>query len=130
MREARKKLCRTLLPSPIKGEAKTKNSSPLVGEDRGGGADSRPTDAERARLRNQARVWLESELATWTKLLESANGPQRQAIEQTLRHWQQDTDLATVRDDSALGKIPIAEREAWKELWGKVDGLLAKAQAR
>jgi serine/threonine-protein kinase len=86
------------------------------------------TDAERAKLRNQARTWLEAELATWTKLLASANAQQRQAIAETLKHWQQDTDLAGVRDEAELAKLPEVERKAWKSLWAKVETLLAKAR--
>jgi len=129
------------LPSPIKGEEKTdtnavkgvnraesKNSSPLVGEDTGGGSERPLTDGDRAKLRNQAHVWLEAELATWTRLLGSANVQQRQAVAKTLKHWQEDTDLAGVRDEVALAKLPGDEREGWKSLWAKVDALLTKAR--
>jgi serine/threonine-protein kinase len=129
------------LPSPIEGEEKTganavqsvkrgeiETSSPLVGEDRGGGAAPPPADVDRARLRNQARAWLEVELKAWSSLLESAKGhKQRHAIAGTLEHWREDTDLAGVRDEAALAKLPGAEREAWTSLWAKVDRLLANA---
>jgi hypothetical protein len=85
------------------------------------------TDADRAKFRNLARGWLEAELKTWSQLLESAKGDQRQAIAPTLRHWQEDTDLAGVRDEAALAKLPGDEREAWKSLWAEVEALLAKA---
>jgi len=85
-----------------------------------------PTDAQRAKRRNQARAWLEAELATWTKLLGSADIQQRQAIAATLRHWRQDTELASVRDEAALAGLPGDERQRWKSLWAKVDELLAK----
>jgi serine/threonine-protein kinase len=89
------------LPSPAKGEEK---------------------------FRSQARAWLEAELAAWTKLLASANREQRRAIAETLRHWQQDTDLASVRDEAALAKLREDERKAWMSLWANVDALLAKAR--
>jgi hypothetical protein len=105
-----------------------------VGEDRGGGrlsAGGKPSSpksgTDRAKLRNQARTWLEAELATWTKLLTSANREQRQAIIATLKHWQQDADLAGVRDEAALAKLPATEQEQCKALWGRVDALLNKA---
>ena len=85
------------------------------------------TDADRAKFRNQARTWLEAELATWTKLLASASREQRQTIAGTLKNWQQDTDLASVRGESALAKMPDDERKAWRALWADVDALLAKA---
>jgi len=114
--------------SPIKGEATTKNSSPLVGEDTGGGAGARLTDADRTKLRNQARIWLEAELAAWSKLLASANAQQRQAIAETLKDWQQDTDFASVREAAALAKLPDDERGRWKSLWAKVNELIARAR--
>ncbi|HVC93087.1 MAG TPA: hypothetical protein VND64_05320 [Pirellulales bacterium] len=33
-----------------------------------------------------------------------------------LRHWRQDSDLAGVRDETALAALPEEEREAWKDL--------------
>jgi serine/threonine-protein kinase len=99
-----------------------------VQQETSGQAEKPLTDADRAKFRNQARGWLEAELKTWSQLLESAKGDQRQAIAPTLRHWQEDTDLAGVRDEAALAKLPGDEREAWKSLWAKVDGLLAKAR--
>jgi serine/threonine-protein kinase len=92
-----------------------------------GQAEKRLTDADRAKLRNQARTWLEAELKTWSGLLESAEPEQRQAIAETLKHWQIDTDLATVRDEAALAKLPADERDAWKSLWAKVGALLKRA---
>jgi serine/threonine-protein kinase len=116
------------LPSPIKGEEKQTKSSPRVGEDTGRAADAQLTDAERAKLRSQARTWLEAELATWEKLLESAKDQQRQSIAKTLEHWRQDTDLSSIRDEAALAKLPDDERNAWKSLWANVDALLPKAR--
>jgi serine/threonine-protein kinase len=86
------------------------------------------TDADRAKFRNQARAWLEAELATWTKILGSASSQQRQAIAGILKHWQEDTDLVSVRDEAALAKLPDDERKAWQSLWSNVDVLLTKAR--
>ena len=117
------------LPSAIKGEEKTQSSSRLAGEQKIGGGAERPlTGADRAQLRSEARAWLDAELATWTKLLGSASAQQRQAIAATLKHWQQDADLASVRDEAGLAKLPGEEREGWKALWIKVDELLGKAR--
>ncbi len=58
---------------PIKGEEKTQGSSPLVGERARELAEKPLTDADHAQLRNQARTWLEAEVATRTKLLRSAS---------------------------------------------------------
>jgi hypothetical protein len=49
-------------------------------------------------------------------------------IAQTLKHWQEDTDLAGVREPKALEELPEAERQAWRALRAGVDALLACAQ--
>jgi hypothetical protein len=38
-------------------------------------------------------------------------------VQKTLHHWQQDSDLAGVRDPAALAKMPEAERAEWQKLW-------------
>ncbi len=45
-----------------------------------------------------------------------------------MRHWQQDTDLAGIRDKAALDKLPAEERQAFTQLWADVAALLQKAQ--
>jgi eukaryotic-like serine/threonine-protein kinase len=82
-------------------------------------------DAERTRLRRQALDWLRAHLALLTRQIESAN---RAATLQSLRHWQQDSDLATVRDAGSLAKLPDAERKEWEALWADVEALLKRAQ--
>jgi hypothetical protein len=57
--------------------------------------------------------------AAWAK---GTDGALRQ---QKLKHWQQDGDLAAVRDAAALGKLSPAERRAWQRLWADVKALLA-----
>jgi hypothetical protein len=85
------------------------------------------TDTERRNLRNQARTWLRAELARWAKLLESAGEQRRAVIEATLKHWLQDPDLASVRDESAHNTLPDDERQQWQSLWDDVRKLLNRA---
>jgi hypothetical protein len=47
-----------------------------------------------------------------------------------LRHWQQDPDLASVRDENMLGKLPQDEREEWRKLWEEVATQLARLDDR
>jgi serine/threonine-protein kinase len=97
----------------------------------GQGKDADTLDAnKRKELRRQALEWLRADLETWSKRLTDAKPAQRQAILQTLRHWQQDSDLAGVRDDKALAALPAAERRAWHKLWADIAGLIAQAQAK
>jgi hypothetical protein len=45
-------------------------------------------------------------------------------------HWQKDPDLASVRDRSALDRLPEHERAAWQALWREVDELLSRVAQR
>jgi tetratricopeptide (TPR) repeat protein/serine/threonine protein kinase len=86
-------------------------------------------DKERTRLRRQVLDCLRADLALWGKQLEGATPPVRAIVQKTLLHWQQDPDLAGVRDASALAKLPEAERVEWQKLWADVAALLKKAEA-
>src|SRR5262249_41220961 len=77
-------------------------------------------DRERARLRRQALDWLRADLAA------CARATDRALVERTLKHWQQDADLAGVRHEEALAGLRQAERAAWGQLWSDVAGLLQK----
>ncbi|MFO0960018.1 MAG: hypothetical protein U0800_21720 [Isosphaeraceae bacterium] len=85
--------------------------------------DPPPDEAERARLRTQARDWLDAELTAWATVAES-QPKDRPLVVQTLRHWQADADLAGVRDPAALEAFPEAERAAWTALWERAGRLL------
>jgi tetratricopeptide (TPR) repeat protein len=110
------------------GRAGSKSSTPVARKHVGTEAQNLFTDVDRAKLPNQARAWLEAELATWAKVVASASTIQRQAIASTVQDWQEDLDLASVRDENALAKLPDDERRAWKSLWANVDALLTKAR--
>jgi hypothetical protein len=84
-------------------------------------------DTERTRLRKQAQDWLRADLELWSKRAESDQATDRQATRAQLQHWQRDTDLAGVREDAALKKLPVEEQEAWRKLWTDVAELLKKA---
>jgi serine/threonine-protein kinase len=85
-------------------------------------------DKERSRLRQQARDWLRADLALRAKQLESGQPADRAAAQQALRHWQQDSDLAGLRDAAALAQLPAEERAACAPLWADVAGLLTRAE--
>ena len=61
------------------------------------------------------------------KLLESAPLKARAEVQQQLRFWRQNRDLAGVRDEGALARLPEEEREACRKLWAEVDRLLLRA---
>ncbi|QEH31560.1 Serine/threonine-protein kinase PknB [Aquisphaera giovannonii] len=93
----------------------------------GRGEDAPKLDDARATLRAQALGWLQSELAAWSGVLRSGTPTARLEVLRTLQHWQQDTDLAALREPEALAGLPGPERAKWKALWVQVDRLLEKA---
>jgi tetratricopeptide (TPR) repeat protein/tRNA A-37 threonylcarbamoyl transferase component Bud32 len=94
----------------------------------GQGADAATLDdKDRARLRQQALGWLRADLALWGRQAEGGTPQARALVQQTLRHWQEDPDLAGVRDAAALAKLSEAERADWKKLWADVEATLKKA---
>jgi tetratricopeptide (TPR) repeat protein/serine/threonine protein kinase len=83
-------------------------------------------DKERARLQRQALDWLRADLALWAKKAQSGDAAARVVAQAKLRHWQEDADLAGLRDAAALDKMPESERGDWKKLWANVKDLLKK----
>jgi tetratricopeptide (TPR) repeat protein len=92
-----------------------------------GGDAARLDDKDRASLRQQALGWLRADLALWGKQAERGTPQTRAAVQKTLQHWQEDADLARLRDAAALAKLPEAERAEWQKLWADVEATLNKA---
>jgi tetratricopeptide (TPR) repeat protein len=82
--------------------------------------EARLGEAERAGLRRQALDWLRTDL-----MLKTRQRPGSKSAAGALKSWQTDTDLASVRDQAALEKLPADERAQWKRLWTDVEALLA-----
>src|SRR5262249_535364 len=78
--------------------------------------DAEPEVPTRARLRGQALDWMKAELTAWTRLLESGPPQLRSDLVQTLQHWTQDPDLASIRDAEPLARLPADEQKAWRTL--------------
>jgi hypothetical protein len=94
----------------------------------GRGEDAAKLDEQRqADFRKQALQWLQADLSAWNRLLENDPKLNGRTIEQMMRHWQQDADLADVRGSEALAKLPTTEREGWRTLWVDVENLRKKA---
>jgi hypothetical protein len=87
-------------------------------------------DKVRLMLRRQALAWLREDLTACAKLTERPEPAARQSVRQRLAHWQQDTDLASVRDPQALDRLPDDERQQWHQLWQDVAALLKKVEEK
>jgi len=84
-------------------------------------------DAERARWRRQALEWLRLELAWSGKALEGGKAQSRALVLRKMQYWLSDGDLAGVRGNDALARIPAEERKEWERLWAEVDALIRRA---
>jgi tetratricopeptide (TPR) repeat protein len=93
------------------------------------GAPGKLDDKERTRLRKQALDWLRADLALRAQQLNTGKPADRAEVQQTMRHWQQDIDVAGIRDAAALAKLPADERNACTQLWTDVAQLLKNANA-
>ncbi len=80
-------------------------------------------EKDRANLRQQAHEWLRDELAERKKVAE-ANPKARLALQDFLKHLQNDPDLNSVRDEAAPPKLPSLEQAAWRRLWANVADML------
>jgi tetratricopeptide (TPR) repeat protein len=87
-------------------------------------------DKERARLRKQALDWLRADLTAWTKVMDKGPPQARQNVVPTLQNWQNNSDLAGLRDKEAVDKLPEAERDACQKLWADVAALLKRTQEK
>jgi hypothetical protein len=74
-------------------------------------------------LRRQALGWLRADLALYAQRAESDEAGRR-LVRQRLACWQQDADLASVRDRDALDRLPDDERAGWRRLQEEVGRLL------
>jgi WD40 repeat protein len=80
--------------------------------------------AAKARLRRQALDWLKTELTAWKVASEFFEPAIQEKAGNTLAHWKEDTDLASIRDEKELARLPEEERKQWQSLWANVEVLL------
>jgi tetratricopeptide (TPR) repeat protein len=87
------------------------------------------SDQEKARLRQQALDWLHADLARQRQLLEKQPAA-AVALQRELQRWQQEADLASLRDEQELARLPRGERAAWRQLWADIEALRREARGR
>jgi tetratricopeptide (TPR) repeat protein len=96
----------------------------------GQGDDKPPLDEkEKTGWRKQALDWLRADLAFWTKQAATGKPEAKALVSQQLQHWKVDSDLAGIRDETAITALPADEQKSCRALWAEVEALLAKAQA-
>jgi hypothetical protein len=77
----------------------------------------------------EARTLLQAELNADRSLLEKEPDKTGADVHYRMQQWQEDSNLSVVRGESALAKLPQAERQAWQALWMEVEALKEKAAA-
>jgi hypothetical protein len=92
--------------------------------------DPPPDDAARVKLRARALGWLRDDLAAWGKVVEGDKPQAGPLVVKQLAHWKVDSDLAGIRDESELAKLPEPEREPLRSLWADVEALRKKAETK
>jgi serine/threonine-protein kinase len=80
-----------------------------------------------AQLRNRAIHWLRTDLNVRTKQLDDGKSDDRATVAPALVKWQQEPDLATLRDSDAVQQLPADEQVECRRLWADVAALLQKA---
>jgi hypothetical protein len=90
--------------------------------------DPPPDDAAKATLRQQARDWLQADLAVYPKLLDGNDRQSRNLAQLRLQYWKQNLELAGLRDKAAVTKLSAEEQDACRKLWAEVEALLQKAR--
>jgi lipopolysaccharide biosynthesis regulator YciM len=81
------------------------------------------TSEEAARLRNLARGWLQSALATARQRAMMGDDKEKAAVAARLAAWEREPALQIVRPAKRLETLPLDERQAWQELWAAVEAL-------
>jgi serine/threonine-protein kinase len=102
-------------------------SAALAGCGRGEGA-AELGGAERARWRRQALEWLRADLTAWVGWLDGDPAARRAVVHQALTYWQENPDLACVRDPGELGKLTADERKEFVAFWTEAAAVLARTE--
>ena len=84
------------------------------------------TDELRTALRAQAFDWLKADLDAWSNRHKSGRPADQMIAAAAVRDWQHNADLAPVRDDAFLRKLPEKTRLEWLDLWASVNALAAR----
>ncbi len=94
----------------------------------GGDGAAEPGDADRARLRLQAREWLRADLTACREL--AGSRAHRPEAFLHLQGWQWNEDLYGVREGIGLAQLPEPERKEWQAFWAEVKAVLTNPPAK
>jgi serine/threonine-protein kinase len=125
------KLYAELLPSNSKMGQVTRQSShraACIAALAGAGDDASTLDESgRAQCRAWARRWLGIELDRATEDLSALPPERRRELANRLNSWTNDPELASLRQQAALERLPEAERKACERLWDRLEEVVKAA---
>jgi serine/threonine-protein kinase len=81
-------------------------------------------EPERKRWRQQARTWLREDLTIWMGELKRDFNEAHDRVGKALTEWQNDPELAGIRDAIELEQLSAEEKQDCKDLWAKVKAVL------
>jgi serine/threonine protein kinase/tetratricopeptide (TPR) repeat protein len=81
---------------------------------------------EKKRWRNQAREWLQADLASLVRAYDANPTAARARVRKALSSWLDDPGLRCVRTTSELDKLPLDERKKYVALWAEVTAVRAR----
>ena len=83
-------------------------------------------DQQKAMWRTKALEWLKSDYNVWAKRHSIGKPGDRTAVARAMRSWLGNEDLAGVRDEQALARLPVEELRGWQAFWANVATLGAR----
>jgi serine/threonine-protein kinase len=95
----------------------------------GQGADAACLEeTERKRWRDQAREWLQADLAARVHAFAAAPQATRTSVRKALARWREDPELECVRKPGKLDKLTADERQEFLKFWAEVAAVLARME--
>jgi WD40 repeat protein/serine/threonine protein kinase len=82
---------------------------------------------EAASSRRKALAWLRDLLDREERRLADRRPVTRQDVLNDLASWKTDEGLSILRDERALARLPMVERQECRDFWARVDAVLAEA---
>ena len=84
------------------------------------------SDAQKTQRLTEALHWLELTLSSYSALFDRDADNQGPQIKRILTLWLNDPDLASVRDEQQLAKLPRTAQEQWEKLWNDVKSMITR----
>jgi eukaryotic-like serine/threonine-protein kinase len=88
--------------------------------------EAKLSEAERVHWRSRALEWLRADLLVLSKTLDGGRRADRDLTKEMLTLWQDEPDLAGLREPAGLETLAEAERKGCLALWAEVRAALAR----